>query len=219
MIREDSAVEIYLQELRVQLRDLPYGDASDLVEGIAEELRALPEREVGARIAALGSPAQIAAELRRESADGPLDERPSGASTTYVVGTSLAVAFGGILVPCLGWIAGVVLMWASPVWGRTQKWLTTLAPAVLIVLAFALVVVLTWFASDPDSSNGLVVSGSGWTPPGVEDYFPDGGPNPLVPASYDLWWSAFVMSYAAGSIAAFCSGVVLLVRGLRRARN
>jgi hypothetical protein len=33
---------------------------------------------------------------------------------------------GGIVLPLLGWLVGVFLLWASPVWSPRDKWLGTL---------------------------------------------------------------------------------------------
>jgi hypothetical protein len=58
-----------------------------------------------------------------------------------VIATGLAIAVGSYLVPVLGWVAGVVMMWLSPVWTRTQKLIVTLAPVAAGVVA-ALVTLL-----------------------------------------------------------------------------
>ncbi|MFK4791369.1 hypothetical protein [Microbacterium sp. ZW T5_56] len=68
--------------------------------------------------------------------------RESLATRGMVIATGLAVAIGGYLIPVLGWVAGVVMMWLSPVWTRTQKLIVTLAPIVAAAIA-ALVPVIT----------------------------------------------------------------------------
>ena len=53
---------------------------------------------------------------------------------TYDVLTVLALLLGGFLVPVVGWLAGVVLLWAGPRWSTGQKWLGTLVwPAIVAV--------------------------------------------------------------------------------------
>lgn len=66
---------------------------------------------------------------------GRLYGRDSLATSGMVVATGLAVAIGGYLIPVLGWVAGVVMMWLSPVWTRTQKLIVTLAPSVAAAIA------------------------------------------------------------------------------------
>lgn len=73
---------------------------------------------------------------------GRLYGRDSLATSGMVVATGLAVAIGGYLIPVLGWVAGVVMMWLSPVWTRTQKLVVTLAPVAAAAIA-ALVPVIT----------------------------------------------------------------------------
>lgn len=51
----------------------------------------------------------------------------------YDVLTVLTLLLGGFLVPVVGWLAGVVLLWGSPRWGTGQKWLGTLVwPGVVV---------------------------------------------------------------------------------------
>lgn len=59
----------------------------------------------------------------------PRNTRQRGLSTRpMIVAISLVIAFGGVLFPLMGWIAGIAMMWVSPVWTRGEKALTTLVP-------------------------------------------------------------------------------------------
>src|SRR5262249_44431091 len=67
-----------------------------------------------------------------------LAPRPAPTTRDWIVIPLLLV--GGIVVPLLGWLVGVVLLWMSQVWSLRQKWLGTLVlPG---GLAFALLLAL-----------------------------------------------------------------------------
>lgn len=52
----------------------------------------------------------------------------------YDVATVLTLMLGGFVVPVVGWIAGVILLWAGERWSTGTKWLATLVwPAVVVV--------------------------------------------------------------------------------------
>lgn len=61
---------------------------------------------------------------------------PRAEDEVYDVLTVLTLLLGGFLVPVVGWLAGVVLLWASPRWTAAQKWLgTVIWPAIVAVPA------------------------------------------------------------------------------------
>lgn len=73
---------------------------------------------------------------------------------TYDVATVLVLMLGGFVIPVVGWIAGVVMMWANQRWSTGAKWLGTLIwPAVVIVPLLGL------FAAGafPDAHIGVVI--------------------------------------------------------------
>ncbi|GAA3750117.1 hypothetical protein GCM10022239_26800 [Leifsonia bigeumensis] len=43
----------------------------------------------------------------------------------YTVLASLLVAFGGIVVPLLGWVFGIAMVWMSKTWSTGEKWVAT----------------------------------------------------------------------------------------------
>lgn len=63
---------------------------------------------------------------------------PRAGNEVYDVVTVLTLLLGGFLVPVVGWLAGVVLLWASPRWTAGQKWLGTVVWPVVVVAPAAL---------------------------------------------------------------------------------
>lgn len=219
-----NTVHDYLQRLDAALGPVPYVTAREIRAGVEEELLALDAAAADERMRELGDPADIAA-----AASGSLRETPSWAadgatappwqaapparasgtaSPVYVVLTTLAIGVGLWVVPVVGWIAGIVLLWSSVVWRRWEKILATAVP----VGALGLLVVVTMLTPRIDAqATSVVVSGSGgeFHAPRVEEY---GAANPFLPSGFDLFWSG------ALGIAALCfaSGVWLLVVAFRR---
>ena len=130
---EPQVVRNYLAQLEAALDGVPNDLRRDILDGIAEELGGLDAPTAAARIEELGDPAFIAAEAR----DGVVDPASGGRVTVphvspvteqpwFVVLAGLLVAFGFFLIPIVGWVAGIVLMWLSGAWLRWEKWLATL---------------------------------------------------------------------------------------------
>lgn len=66
----------------------------------------------------------------------------TGDPDAYPVLTVLMLMLGGFVLPVVGWLAGVVMLWTGRAWTTGEKWLGTLVwPAVVVVplvpLAFA----------------------------------------------------------------------------------
>ena len=75
----------------------------------------------------------------------------------YDVATVLVLMLGGFVVPVVGWLAGVVMLWASPRWTVADKWLgTAVWPAVVVVPAVTFGAVA---AASQDTGLGFVVGG------------------------------------------------------------
>ena len=84
---------------------------------------------------------------------GPVPRRTD--PDVYPVLTVLLLMLGGFALPVVGWLAGVVMLWAGREWSIGQKWLGTLVwPAVIAVPAAALLV-----GSLAGGSHGPVVVG------------------------------------------------------------
>ncbi len=71
--------------------------------------------------------------------DRPGTDEPtrSTSETVYDAGTVLALYFGSLVVPVVGWVVGVVLLWEGPRWSTAQKWLGTLVWPVSFAVAGA----------------------------------------------------------------------------------
>lgn len=75
----------------------------------------------------------------------------------YDVATVLVLMLGGLVVPVVGWLAGIVMLWASPHWSVGDKWLGTLAwPAVVIV---PVVTFLAVVAPTDNAGAGFLAAG------------------------------------------------------------
>lgn len=141
-----QVVRTYLDQLEATLSGVREDVRHDIVAGIAgiaEELRGLSASDAAARIEALGDPAFIAAEARAEAAATP-EPSPveSGDARWYLVLAALLVAFGGVVVPVIGWIVGIALVWLSKTWHPWEKWVATLTPFGVVALT-ALINALT----------------------------------------------------------------------------
>jgi hypothetical protein len=51
-----------------------------------------------------------------------------------VVLAALLVAFGGVVIPVIGWIVGIALVWMSKSWLAWEKWVATLTPFAAVAL-------------------------------------------------------------------------------------
>jgi uncharacterized membrane protein len=123
----DDLVDEYLRRLDAELRDLPRARRRELVqeisEHIAEARSALAtegEADVRNVIDRLGEPADIAAEARER-----LGVHPRKAGWMEVAALVL-LPIGGVVIPILGWVVGVVLLWASEAWTVRDKLIGTL---------------------------------------------------------------------------------------------
>lgn len=122
----DQLVASYLKRLDKELGDLPRARRRELVEEISEHidearsgLDGQSEAEVRNLLDRLGDPADIAAEARERFGVQP---KKSGAGE---VAALILLPIGGLVVPLLGWVVGVVLLWVSDVWSRREKLIGT----------------------------------------------------------------------------------------------
>ena len=139
----ERSVERYLNELEEDLRDLPRSRRRELVAEISEHIDSAlaethePDEAVVRNVLErLGEPEVIAKEARERFAISR--PRPGIRETLALI----LLPIGGIVLPVLGWVAGVVLLWTSPVWTTRDKVVGTLVwPGGLVfpvyVLAFA----------------------------------------------------------------------------------
>lgn len=128
----------YLNDLARAARDLPRDVAESMVSGVREELTGLSDSAARERMGELGDPEFIAASARAEL---PL-AAPTAESSRYSLVTVLLLAFGGVVVPLVGWVAGVVLLMASRVWTRRDKLIGALAAPTVAILGVIVCVVV-----------------------------------------------------------------------------
>ncbi|WP_127793817.1 hypothetical protein [Agromyces sp. LHK192] len=216
-----QVVRGYLRELDAELAGLPDATRRDIVDGVAGDLDGLDPAAAAARIEQLGDPAAIAAEARAgfegeasgsriavdaaermppavavaEASDGvALDRRdPVVSRGWYVVVTSVAVAVGGFVIPILGWVVGIALMWLSTAWSRVEKWVATLLPVGLIVVVAVI------------QGIGALIEQGRRAALGAEPAGPD------LPFAFVGWHTIVLLPFVYVVV-----GIWLLVRGLRR---
>lgn len=173
-----QVVRSYLAQLEKALADVPVEVREEIVAGVAEELSGLDSATAAARIELLGDPEFIAAEARAEASDtanSSTAEAPSREPGWYPVLAALLVAFGGIVVPIVGWVVGLSIVCLSKTWTRLEKVIAVVTP----ILAVAAILLITTLGRLFPTEDGV---GSG---------VPD--PNPLMPAPYDLLWSGVLL--------------------------
>jgi hypothetical protein len=125
----DQIIRDYLARLTDALRDLPAARRREIVDGVAEHIQAAraehhDERDVDVLnlLDRIGTPEEIAA------ASGQPETPPPRRPGAVEVGALVMMTIGGLLLPVLGWIVGIFLLWSSPLWTRRDKWIGTLLP-------------------------------------------------------------------------------------------
>lgn len=170
--------ENFFAELDVAMTELPYRVATDIRQGIAEEIDGLDARDTAQRLALLGAPEAIAREAAASLGAPPATHRdltqPTGIdrSRGFAIAAALVLAGGGVVVPVLGFFVGIVMVGMSGLWHRWEKLLAILLPFA-IVAGIGAVTWLVAIAQPPSAITGEVS-------------------NPLLPASYDTWYSTLL---------------------------
>ena len=125
----DELVSEYLGDLRAELGALPRSARQEVLDEIAThiaEARANlavdSEVEVRALLDRVGEPADIAAEARERFGVKPRER------TWREVAALVLLPIGGVVIPGVGWIVGVILLWASDAWTTRDKLLGTFVP-------------------------------------------------------------------------------------------
>jgi hypothetical protein len=126
MEQEHPAVMGYIRTLEEALWDLSREQRHEIVGEIRDHLREslgakASESDVLNAIERLGEPGEIAAEAR-----GRFGVRPRRAGALEIV-TIILLLVGALLIPVVGWLIGIVLLWVSDFWGARDKALGTLA--------------------------------------------------------------------------------------------
>jgi hypothetical protein len=117
----DALVDRYLTDLDAELGDLPANRHGELLDEISQHiakaraaLDADNEANIRTVLERLGDPADIAAEAReRFGIPGP----PARHATPWLEVIALVV----LVIPFLGWVVGVVLVWLSRRWTTRDK--------------------------------------------------------------------------------------------------
>lgn len=138
MTATDSLVDAYLDRLEAELVGVPRSGRREVLDEIeahiAEARAALPaDDETGVRnlLERLGDPAEIAAEVRERYGVQP------PRTTWREIGALVLLPVGGLVIPFVGWFAGVVLLWVSDAWSSRDKVIgTVLIPGGLVGPAF-----------------------------------------------------------------------------------
>jgi len=122
--KTDPLIERYLRQLKATARRLPSRERRELVADIEAHLAVATQQSEGTEASIrdlldeLGTPDEIVASAQPVGATTKLGSRETWAL--------ILLALGGLVVPVVGWVAGLVLLWSSPAWSMSKKWLATL---------------------------------------------------------------------------------------------
>lgn len=163
----DRSVDRYLRDLKEDVRDLPKAQQRELVGEITQhidsalaEMPTHTEADVRNVLEHLGDPADIANEARERLG---IHRAKAGLREYAAV---ILLPIGGVIIPILGWIVGLILLWSSPVWTSRDKWIGSL------IIPGGLLLPIEYFFSGSSvcneiSVNGQVIAGSCSDPSGL----------------------------------------------------
>lgn len=155
MTVEDRLVEDYLRRLRAASRGLRRGPRRELladIEGHIAAARAQGSGEAYLRnvLDDLGDPDAIVAA-------GSDSAPPAGPRALDVV-TIVLLLVGGVVVPVIGWLVGVVLLWSSGAWTTGRKLLGTLVWPGGLGFVLVLFVLPAFLVTSGGSSGGCIAT-------------------------------------------------------------
>jgi hypothetical protein len=109
----------YLKRLRNAARSLPRGRRDDLLADIESHLAesapaGTSEADVRTALDRLGDPDQIVAAERD-------DDEPKRRRGPLEWAAIILLLVGGVVIPVVGWIIGVLLLWISQAWTIREK--------------------------------------------------------------------------------------------------
>ncbi|WP_166873995.1 hypothetical protein [Salinibacterium sp. ZJ450] len=203
-----QVVRSYVAQLEAALVGVPESVARDIRAGVEEELTGLDAAAAAARIEELGDPAFIAAEARAEAgvADSPVpgtatatqtaaaDSAAGSDSRGYALVAALLVALGGVVVPVVGWIVGIAMVWMSRTWTLGEKWVATLTGPLSVVVAAGVAATVSLTRDQVGFTDSVE--------PG----------DPIMPTLFDVWLSSALLLVAVNVVV----GIWLLWRAHRR---
>jgi hypothetical protein len=192
----DRLLSDYIARLDTAALRLPPDRRAELMEGIAEHIAAArasgelrDEAAVRTLLDRLGEPEEIVAAAAEEVAGGGGTPPPWASSGPQLVptrpGTGLEVAAvvmltAGSLLPVLGWLVGVALLWSSKRWRTSEKLLGTLVvpggPGIVLPLSL-----LRLGPTCTTSFGGTVGGGTGGVLVGPQQPPAPGAPPELGP--------------------------------------
>jgi hypothetical protein len=122
----DKLVEDYLKRLKAETSDLPRATRRELIQEISDHIAearadasAASEAEIRTVLDRVGEPAEIAAEARERFGVG-------GRPRRLEIAALILLPIGGVVLPVLGWLVGVTLLWISDAWTTRDKLIGTL---------------------------------------------------------------------------------------------
>lgn len=155
-------VEDYLRELAATARILPAARRKELVEDVRSHIEvALAEggedpATVHAVLEGLGAPREIVASAFADGATVQAGQLSSGISALEITAI-LLLLFGAVLIG-VGWLVGVLLLWASPRWSLADKLLGALILPWGLFLPVDLALQNPQFWNGPGSSAALILA-------------------------------------------------------------
>jgi hypothetical protein len=219
---DDELVMPYLARLEAAASGMPADRRRELIDEIsthiAEAMAAQPPPPGGVAtvLDQLGSPEEIVREADAGAAGtGPGSGSPLGAVEIIAI---LGLLIGGIIVPVIGWLVGVVLLWISPRWKAGDKLLATLVwPGGLLAPLVAFLVL---------GATALFAVGSTCTQSGSLTGISESGVTISKPASSGIHctpppippWLAITIAVVV-MVAAVAGPILVAIRLLRRARR
>jgi hypothetical protein len=205
MPTSEQLVRDYLERLEQELADLPNARRREIIEEISEHIEeartsgAADEAGVRSLLDRLGDPADIAVDARERLGVRP---RRSG---IFEIAALVLLLVGGVVLPVLGWLVGVALLWASAVWTTRDKLLGT----VVVPGGLALPLFLAMFPAYTEACSEELDPVSGAPISGAQVC--TGGPTEALEV---LWPILFVALLVAPLVT-----TVYLARRMRRQRG
>ncbi len=189
-----TTTDNYLAELDALLGGVDPAIRNGLVDGIREELAGMSDADAAQRLRELGDPAFVAASARAELPQ-PNTARPEDPAW-YSIATVLMITIGGYVIPVLGWLVGIVMLWASKTWTVGQKVVGTLLPVVGVAVPAA--IFLPAYTVSETVIDGRIIESTG-------------GPMP--------WQVGLAVLLTVGAVIAWFAGWIWLLVAAERARR
>lgn len=206
---DDELVQRYLTRLNAAASGMPADRRRELIDEITTHIeeamitQPIPPGGVQTVLDQLGPPEEIA-----RAADGGVGAGPAGGANPLGAIEILAILgllIGGLVLPVVGWLAGVVLLWLSPRWQLRDKLLATLVwPGGLLAPIIALFVI---------GATTLVTAGSVCvTSTGIQGTHTQCTPPPIPP------WLAITIALVV-LVASVAGPILVTIRLISQARR